>query len=91
MTKDEIVTHLSDQTGTTKQTAEKVYGSLVDLIAVELRAGREFQIRDIGTLKVKQSEARSGRNPATGAAIQIPARKSVKIKVSQTLSNALNA
>jgi len=45
------------------------------IIAVELDAGREVQITGFGTFDTKQRAARKGRNPATGAEIQIPAKK----------------
>ena len=91
MTKSEIVDHVAAKSDMPKAQVERAVNALVDLIAVELRSGRDFQLRDIGTLRVKKLEARAGRNPATGEAIQIPARKTVKLKISQTLSDALNA
>lgn len=91
MTKDEISSHVSAQAGVTKTAAEMALNSLLDLIAVELRSGRDFMLRDIGTLKVKHMAARTGRNPRTGAEIKIPARKSVGLKISQALSNQINA
>ncbi|MBN6819538.1 HU family DNA-binding protein [Methylobacterium organophilum] len=91
MTKDEIATHIAENTGIGKASAEKAVNSLLDLIAIELRSGRDFMLRDIGTLKVKPMAARTGRNPHTGEEIKIPARKSVKLKLSQALANQLNA
>ena len=91
MTKDEIATHVADAAHVKKNEAERVLGSLLDLIAAELHGGRDFMLRDIGTLKVKSMAARTGRNPRTGEEIKIPARKAVKLQISQALSAQLNA
>jgi nucleoid DNA-binding protein len=45
------------------------------IIAVELDAGRKVNITGFGTFSTKSRSARTGRNPATGATIQIPAKK----------------
>lgn len=47
-------------------------------------------IPGIGKLTVKESKARQGRNPSTGEAITIPAKKSVKFSASKTIKDALN-
>ena len=44
----------------------------------------------LGTLTVRQRSARTGRNPQTGEALQIPAKKTVGLKVSKVLKDALN-
>lgn len=91
MTKDEIVAHLADTASVNKNEAERVLGALTDLIAVELRAGRPFPLRDLGTLKVKRNEARTGRNPSTGASIQIAAKTTAKFVPGSKLLGELNA
>jgi nucleoid DNA-binding protein len=92
MTKDEIAAEITKRNpGLSKADAERSYNSLIDLIAVELRSGRDFLLRDIGTLKPKSVNARMGRNPSTNTPMQIPARKTVKFKIAQGLSNQLNA
>jgi DNA-binding protein HU-beta len=91
MTKDEIASHISTQAGITKTVAEMAVNSLLDLIAVELRSGRDFPMRDVGTLKVRPMAARTGRNPRTGVQVEIPARKAVKFKVAPALSKQINA
>jgi nucleoid DNA-binding protein len=91
MTKDEISKHLSNESDLTRAQVDRVMTALTDLIAVELRAGRAFQLRDLGTLKVKRNEARTGRNPSTGASIQIAAKTTAKFVPGSKLLGELNA
>jgi nucleoid DNA-binding protein len=66
-------------TGLTKAKAGDVLDSIFTtearkgIIAVELDAGRDFTITGFGTFGTRNRKARMGRNPQTGAAIQIPA------------------
>ncbi len=55
------------------------------LIATALDAGEKVTIPGFGTYATKQRGARTGRNPATGATIQIPAKKYVHFKPGKTL------
>ena len=79
MTKDEFAAKLAGQTGLTKAKAGEVLNSIFStesgkgLIAVELDASRDFTITGFGTFGTRDRKARMGRNPQTGAAIQIPA------------------
>lgn len=54
-----------------------------------LKQGDSIQLPGIGTFKVVERAARTGRNPRTGEAIHIPARRQVKFTVSKSLSEAL--
>jgi DNA-binding protein HU-beta len=60
-------------------------------IAADFKQQGFSNIPGIGKLTVKESAARQGRNPATGATISIPAKKSVKFSASKTIKDALNA
>ena len=62
---------------------------LTCLAAVELDAGRKFAIPGIGTLTPVDRAERQGRNPATGAAITIPARVGVTFKLAKSLKEAI--
>ncbi len=79
MTKDEFAAKLAGQTGLTKAKAGEVLDSIFStdarkgIIAVELDAGRDFTITGFGTFGTRRRKARTGRNPQTGARIQIPA------------------
>jgi DNA-binding protein HU-beta len=55
------------------------------IIAIELDAGRKVTIPGFGTFATKSRAARPGRNPATGAVIEIPAKKYATFKPGKTL------
>lgn len=79
MTKDEFAAKLAGKTGLTKAKAAEVIDEIFStesrkgIIAIELDAGRDFTITGFGTFGTRRRKARTGRNPQTGATIQIPA------------------
>ncbi|UCG75359.1 MAG: HU family DNA-binding protein [Gemmatimonadota bacterium] len=79
MTKDEFAAKLAGKTGLTKAKAAEAIDAIFStesrqgIIAVELDAGRDFTITGFGTFGTRRRKARMGRNPQTGATIQIPA------------------
>ncbi len=80
MNKTELCTNLAKKTGLTKSQATDVVNALFDtepgqgIIAVELDAGRNVTIPGFGTFDTSNRKARQGRNPQTGATIEIAAR-----------------
>jgi nucleoid DNA-binding protein len=79
MNKDDFAAKLADRTGLTKAKAHEVIDCIFStdpregIIAIELDAGRDFTVTGFGTFGTRHRKARQGRNPRTGAAIQIPA------------------
>jgi DNA-binding protein HU-beta len=65
--------------------------ALVTTIHDTLRAGDELSIADLGKFSVADKAARTGRNPATGEAIKIAAKKSPKFSAAKALKDATNA
>lgn len=57
------------------------------IIAIELDAGRKVTITGFGTFETRRRAARTGRNPATGQTIQIPARKYAHFRAGQGLKS----
>jgi len=87
MTKGEIVDVLAGRLGTTKKTATQF---LEDLVALaHLNAKKGFTIPGLGKVSTASRKARKGRNPQTGAAIKIPAKKVVKFKVAKAAQDAV--
>ncbi len=62
---------------------------MVDLMTTLLKNGDRVRITGLGILEVKDRPARTGRNPATGAAIQIAASKKVAFRVAKELKEAV--
>ncbi len=87
MTKADIVEDIAQKTGLTK----KEVAETVDLFLVKigdlLVEGRHLEIRGFGTFKVKERKERMARNPRTGDAVPVPARKVPVFKVSKMLKD----
>ena len=87
MTKADIVEDIAQKTGLTK----KEVGETVDLFLEEISKllvdGHHLEIRGFGTFKVKERKERMARNPRTGEAVPVPARKVPIFKVSKMLKD----
>lgn len=79
MKKADLIKALTEA-GITKGQAEAVLSYLPQIAADQLRAGKPFQISDFVKLSIKDKPARMGRNPATGQAIEIAAKRVVAAK-----------
>src|SRR5208283_6070577 len=86
MTKAEFVAKLAEATKTTKKQAEQMFSMFVETIKTSLQTAERISIPGLGSFSSVQRKARMGRNPRTGAAIKIPARKAVKFSASSALS-----
>ena len=89
MTKTELIAMTAEKTGMTKKDAEKAVAAVLDSIAAELTAGNRVQLAGFGIFETKTRQARTGRNPKTKEAIEIPASTSVAFKASKTLKDAV--
>lgn len=89
MTKSQLLAHLAEKSGKSK----KEVGEFVDLIVntayEQTKTNGEFTIPGLGKLVKKHRAARQGRNPATGATIQIPAKTVVKFRVAKGAKEAI--
>ena len=89
MTKSQIMATLAEKCGMKKKDIVGVAETLVALACKEAKNG--FTIPGLGKLVLVQRKARMGRNPATGQAIQIPAKKVVKFRVAKAAKDAILA
>jgi DNA-binding protein HU-beta len=74
----------------TKADAKKIVDGVFDLIAGAAAKGEEISLNGFGKFKVKASAAREGRNPATGATIQIAASKKLGFAPAKALKDKVN-
>ena len=74
---------------TTKKQAKEVVETLFSSITKSLKKKDPVAISGFGTFKLKQTKARMGRNPKTGEAIQIPAKKKITFRASKDLKQAV--
>ncbi len=88
MNKAQLVETIAAKTATKKE-AQEIVDTVWDTIKSSLKNQEDVAISGFGTFKVKQTKARMGRNPKTGEAIQIPAKKKVAFRVSKELKNLL--
>lgn len=87
LTKSQVADQISKKTGTTKKVAAEMINQLAQLSYKE--AKNSFTIPGIGKLVLVNRKARMGRNPQTGAAIKIPAKKVVKFRVAKACKDAI--
>ncbi|MBT8216528.1 MAG: HU family DNA-binding protein [Acidimicrobiia bacterium] len=93
MNKTEMAKKLASKTELSQSKAQEVIEAIFDtnpgkgIIAVELDAGREVSIAGFGKFDTKRRSARQGRNPATGATIQIAAKTYPVFKASKGLKD----
>ena len=90
MTKEEFVTKLAQVGKVTKKQADEMFSAFVGMVAAAIKKGDRVALPGLGVFSVVQKKARTGRNPGTGAAIKIPARKAVKFSASSVLKQGLN-
>jgi DNA-binding protein HU-beta len=72
-----------------KRIARDVYSSFAGMIQSALKKGYRVPLPGIGKIQVRQSKARTGRNPATGEIIQISAKKRVRLTASKAFKEAV--
>ena len=89
MNKASIVDMVHQKLGGTKVQAEDVVNGIFDSIISTLKSGGEVSIAGFGTFTVKQQAARTARNPRTGEAVQVAAKKAPKFKAAKALKETL--
>lgn len=91
MNKTELITAIAEKTELSKKDAEKAIKAFTDVVVEELKKGEKIQLVGFGTFEVSERAARTGRNPQTGAEMNIPASKSPKFKAGKAFKDVLNA
>jgi DNA-binding protein HU-beta len=87
LTKSQIAAEIAEKTGVTKKAAGEILQSLVDL--AYKNAKNTFTLPGLGKLVLVNRKARMGRNPATGEAIKIAAKRVVKFRVAKAAKDAI--
>lgn len=90
MNQSELILKVTSISGESKKAVEAVLKTAGDVIAAELREGGEAVLPGLGKLTVKAKPARKGRNPKTGAEIDIPARNAPHFGAAKALKDAVN-
>jgi DNA-binding protein HU-beta len=90
MNKGEFVKHIAEQHQCTKVEAEKNIDMFTSSVIDALGKGNEISLIGFGNFVVSKVEARTGRNPRTGEALEIKAYNQPKFKIGQRLKDAVN-
>ncbi len=89
MTKEELIDRIAADAEISKKEASVALKSVTSGISTALSGGGSVALTGFGTFSVSERSARTGRNPQTGEAIDIPASKGVKFKAGKTLKDAV--
>lgn len=90
MTREEIIAKMAADADTTKVAAKAALDSFLGSVTSALKKGGKVSLVGFGTFSVSKRGARVGRNPQTGAAINIPARKVARFKAGKALADTVN-
>ncbi len=90
MNKNDLVGIVADKATISKQQASSAVDAVFEAISSSLKSGDEVRLVGFGSFVVSERKATTGRNPATGAEIQIPASKQAKFKPGKGLKDSLN-
>ena len=90
MNKTELISAIAEKSGLSKEQATKALNAFEVITTEQLKSGESIALLGFGTFSVKAREARTGRNPKTGEAVQIAASNAVSFKAGKTLKDAVN-
>jgi DNA-binding protein HU-beta len=89
MTKDEMIAAMADTSGISKKQATEALGAFMANVTDSLTKGNKVSFAGFGTFAISDRKARTGRNPQTGATINIPATKVPVFRAGKNLKEAV--
>ncbi len=89
MNKSELIEKMADAADISKAAAARALDAMTDEIAIALKQGETVSLIGFGTFSIKERAARTGRNPQTGAPIDIKASKTPSFKAGKALKDAV--
>ncbi|TSC86958.1 MAG: DNA-binding protein HU-beta [Parcubacteria group bacterium Gr01-1014_8] len=87
--KMDLVDRVHSTIGGTKADAERAVEAIIAAVTEWLKKGEEVSVAGLGIFEAKTRAGRTGRNPRTGATIQIKAMRVPKFRASKTLKDAI--
>ena len=90
MKKPELAAAIADKADVTKDKAAEILNIITDEITNAVSQSDTVSLIGFGSFSVRERSARTGKNPQTGATIQIPASKTVGFKAGKALKDAVN-
>ena len=89
MNKTELITAMVEESGLSKKDCETALNAFITATEKALKEGDKVQLVGFGSFEVKERAARTGKNPATGAEIEIPASKAPAFKHGKEFKDAI--
>src|SRR5271157_6555292 len=90
MTKADLIEEVSRVVEMTRKESEVIVEAIFDSIVRSLRTGDKIEIRGFGSFRTRKRQPRVGRNPKTGAKVDVPAKKLPFFKPSKELKDLIN-
>ena len=90
MTKADLVEKVAQEAEMTKKDAEQLVEIIFASIVSTLNKGEKIELRGFGSFRVRERDARKGRNPKTGEAVSIPAKRVAYFKPGKELKELIN-
>lgn len=90
MTKADLVEKVATEAEMTKKDAEQLVEIIFESIIDSLNKGEKIELRGFGSFRVRERNARQGRNPKTGASVKIPAKRVAYFKPGKELKDIIN-
>jgi integration host factor subunit beta len=90
MTKADLVERVARETELTKKEAEQLVETIFESITDSLNRGEKIELRGFGSFRVRERNSRRGRNPKTGTAVDIPAKRVAYFKPGKELKDLIN-
>lgn len=90
MNKSEMIDAIAEGADISKAAAGRALDAVIDAVTDTLKKGETVNLIGFGTFEVRDRKARTGRNPQTGATIQIAAAKTPAFKAGKALKDAVN-
>lgn len=90
MTKADLVVDVMRLGDLTRTDAETIIETIFDSVVAALRSGDKIEIRGFGSFRTRQRNPRIGRNPKTGARVEVPAKRVPFFKPSKDLRDLVN-
>lgn len=89
MNKNELVTAMAEKSSLTKKDCEAALDAFISSVGDALKNGDKIQLVGFGTFEVRERAARTGRNPRTKEAVEIPASKAPAFKPGKALKETV--
>ncbi len=90
MKKTDLIAEVSRAVGMTPQDSKIIVETIFESIVKALRASEKIEIRGFGSFRTRQRQPRIGRNPRTGARVEVPSKTVAYFRLSKELKEMIN-